>query len=223
MARLGFEPRTSWMLSRRSNHLSYLAAQPTIMYSPSHDHPTIYSLLAGQCPFPVHSNGDHVPDYIIPTKTSQQSAPEAPSNDNNDAQQRVIDLPAVDNDDEDNSSEDDTDDNVKEEEQVEGEAQQETPEPEETPPPRPRRRRAAPRVDDSDDEAEVDDRPVAVRRPKRDIRPPGEWWKVPAAPPKAREATPDVWEMRDPTPALDDDDSQSEEEALEAGPVGKLH
>ena len=75
--------------------------------------------------------------------------------------------------------------------------QEETPEPE-TPPPRPRRRRAAPRVDDSDAEAEGDDRPVAVRRPKRDIRPPGEWWKVPTAAPKSREATPDVWEMRDP-------------------------
>ena len=68
------------------------------------------------------------PEPPVPTpKPSQQSAPKAPSNDNNDAQQRVVDLPAVDED------ISDDDDNVKEEEQVEGEAQQEqeeTPEPE---------------------------------------------------------------------------------------------
>ncbi|KAF9500229.1 hypothetical protein BDN71DRAFT_1427489 [Pleurotus eryngii] len=27
----------------------------------------------GTCPFPVHSNGDHVPDYIIPTQRTMQS------------------------------------------------------------------------------------------------------------------------------------------------------
>jgi transposase InsO family protein len=42
-------------------------------------------------------------------------------------------------------------------------------------------------------EIEVDDRPIAVRRPRRNVQPPGEWWKV-----------------REPTPAISDSEEESE-------------
>ena len=42
-------------------------------------------------------------------------------------------------------------------------------------------------------EPEVDDRPIAVRRPRQNVQPPGEWWKV-----------------REPTPAISDSEEESE-------------
>ena len=42
-------------------------------------------------------------------------------------------------------------------------------------------------------EPEVDDRPIAVRRPRWNVQPPGEWWKV-----------------REPTPAISDSEEESE-------------
>ncbi|GLB39310.1 hypothetical protein LshimejAT787_0604720 [Lyophyllum shimeji] len=51
---------------------------------------------------------------------------------------------------------------------------------------------------------EMDDRPIAVRRPKRNAKPPGEWWKV-----------------KQPTP--DSEDEGQEEEANIAGGWSRRH
>jgi hypothetical protein len=56
--------------------------------------------------------------------------------------------------------------------------------------------------------------PLALKRPRRDIRPPGEWWKVktptpePEPAPEGQENQEDLWQLRDPTPHLSDSDEE---------------
>jgi hypothetical protein len=71
----------------------------------------------------------------------------------------------------------------------------------EGPAPEEEEREATPSINVEDEEE--DNRPIAVRRPKRDVRPPGEWWKV-----------------RQPTPAIPDSDSEEDDDEELANVVG---
>src|ERR1700742_2036699 len=51
-------------------------------------------------------------------------------------------------------------------------------------------------ISSSSEDDETDQRPLAVRRPRRNVRPPGEWWKA-----------------REPTPAISDTDEESDQSA----------
>jgi hypothetical protein len=91
------------------------------------------------------------------------------------------------NDDDDDEEEDDI---YEEEEQDRIEEQEEEQPVNNNPEPQP-----VPAVQNQVDDDDDDDRPIALRRPRRGVKPPGEWWKV-----------------RQPTPVIPSDSDDSDEE-----------
>src|SRR6185369_17847992 len=60
-----------------------------------------------------------------------------------------------------------------------------------------------------------DNRPIAARCTKRNVQPPGEWWKI--KPTFTASASPHAsgsWQAREPTPAISSDSEDSEEDKL---------